>query len=136
MDTITPAQISANMQRIKGKDTSPEVAVRRLIRSLGFGYRLHGKGLPGKPDLIFKGRRKVIFIHGCFWHQHSGCKISHIPKSNLEYWIPKLQKTQIRDTKNRQELEASGWKVLTIWECEMEDINSLKIKILNFLNGL
>jgi len=133
MDRITLAQRSANMRKIRGKNTSPEMAVRRLIRDLGFGYRLHDKTLPGKPDLVFKGRKKVIFIHGCFWHQHSGCKISHIPKSNHEYWAPKLQKTQLRDKEYLRELEASGWQVLTIWECEVKDISSLSVKFLKFL---
>lgn len=133
MDRITQAQRSANMRKIRGKNTSPEMAVRRLIRDLGFGYRLHDQTLPGQPDLVFKGRKKVIFIHGCFWHQHSGCKIAHIPESNHEYWVPKLQKTQSRDTQHYKELAASGWRVLTLWECELKDAASLQTKVLNFL---
>jgi DNA mismatch endonuclease (patch repair protein) len=123
------------MRKIKDKNTSPEIAVRRLIRSLGFGYRLYDKYLPGKPDLVFKGRKKVIFIHGCFWHQHSGCNVSHIPKSNHTYWIPKLQKTKERDKKHRQELESLGWAVLLIWECELREMETLKERILYFLNA-
>jgi DNA mismatch endonuclease (patch repair protein) len=133
MDRITVSQRSANMRKIRGKDTSPERAVRRLIRALGFGYRLHGKELPGKPDLVFKGRKKVVFIHGCFWHQHPGCRIAHTPKSNLEYWVPKLEKTRMRDRKNLQELEAAGWQALTVWECEVRDMSSLHVKFLEFL---
>jgi len=121
------------MRKIRGKDTSPERAVRRLIRALGFGYRLHGKELPGKPDLVLKGRKKVVFIHGCFWHQHPGCRIAHTPKSNLEYWVPKLEKTQMRDRRNLQELEAAGWQALTVWECEVKDISSLQVKFIKFL---
>ncbi|HIJ75616.1 MAG TPA: DNA mismatch endonuclease Vsr [Deltaproteobacteria bacterium] len=133
MDRITISQRSANMRKIRGKDTSPERAVRRLIRALGFGYRLHGKELPGKPDLVLKGRKKVVFIHGCFWHQHPGCRIAHTPKSNLEYWVPKLEKTQMRDRRNLQELEAAGWQALTVWECEVKDISSLQVKFIKFL---
>jgi DNA mismatch endonuclease (patch repair protein) len=94
---------------------------------------LHGKELPGKPDLVLKGRKKVVFIHGCFWHQHPGCRIAHTPKSNLEYWVPKLEKTQMRDRRNLQELEAAGWQALTVWECEVKDISSLQVKFIKFL---
>ncbi len=134
MDRISISQRSGNMRKIRGKNTSPEMAVRRLIRASGFGYRLHGKALPGKPDLVFKGRKKVVFIHGCFWHQHSNCRIAHIPKTNQEYWVPKLRKTLERDINHLQQLDSLGWKVLVIWECETKATDLLRAKLVEFLH--
>jgi DNA mismatch endonuclease (patch repair protein) len=113
---------SENMRRIRSKDTAPEMAVRRLVHGLGYRYRLHRKDLPGNPDLVFSSRRKVIFVHGCFWHQHenSSCKITNTPKTNLEYWLPKLERTKQRDEVNQHKLKETGWDVLVIWECEIE----------------
>lgn len=123
------------MRNIKAKDTRPEMAVRRLIFSMGYRYRLHGKGLPGKPDLVFRKRKKVIFIHGCFWHQHEGCKKSHIPRSNLDYWLPKLEKTKNRDKQHLQNLKSDGWQTLVIWECQVKDTDALKERIQAFLDS-
>src|ERR1035441_7586556 len=100
---------SANMRAIRSKDMRPELAVRSLVHKLGYRYRLHKRDLPGKPDLVFASRRKVIFVHGCFWHSHKGCKAAHVPKSNLAYWGPKLQRNQTRDLKNINTLTADGW---------------------------
>jgi DNA mismatch endonuclease (patch repair protein) len=129
----TTANRSYIMSRIKGKDTQPELLVRRLIYGMGFRYRLHRKDLPGKPDITFSSRKKVIFVHGCFWHQHHGCKVKHIPKSNIDYWKPKLRRTIIRDKANQKKLIAEGWKYLILWECQLKNIDIVKQNIQNFL---
>lgn len=121
------------MSRIKGKDTKPELLVRRLIYGMGYRYRLHSKDLPGKPDVIFPSKRKVIFVHGCFWHQHNGCKANHIPKSNIDYWVPKLKKTKARDAENQKKLLDKGWKCLILWECQLKKIDIVKQNIQYFL---
>lgn len=126
---------SANMRAIRSKDMRPELAVRRLVHKMGYRYRLHGKNLPGKPDLVFASRRKVIFVHGCFWHSHEGCKMAHVPKSNSAYWGPKLERNRARDTKTIAALRAEGWKALVIWECETGSETSLSSRVRNFLNG-
>lgn len=112
---------SENMRRIKSKDTGPEWIVRRQVWALGYRYRLHRKDLPGKPDLSFGSLKKVIFVHGCFWHQHHGCPDSRLPKSNQEYWLPKLARNQDRDAAAIETLKAAGWDVLVIWDCETRD---------------
>ena len=117
MDTLTKAQRSALMSRVRSKDSRPEMFVRRLVFALGYRYRLHVSGMPGRPDLVFSGRRKVIFVHGCFWHRHARCKLARLPKSRLEFWIPKLDANRRRDRKNVRVLRRKGWAVLTIWEC-------------------
>ncbi|TAL85696.1 MAG: DNA mismatch endonuclease Vsr [Candidimonas sp.] len=107
------------MRRIRSSNTKPERIVCRLLWSMGYRYRLHRKDLPGKPDVTFVGRKKVVFVHGCFWHQHGEeCTDSHLPKSNLTYWLPKLQRNQERDKAAQQALVAAGWRVLVIWDCE------------------
>lgn len=138
MDKISQERRRKNMQAIKSKNTKPEMVVRRLIHEMGFRYRLHGKNLPGKPDLVFSTRKKVIFIHGCFWHAHSNpeCKISRVPKSNEEFWIPKLEATSIRDRKHITELQSLGWKSLVIWECEIKNKDILIKNITKFLHDL
>lgn len=123
---------SENMRAIRSKDMRPELAVRSLVHSMGYRYRLHGKNLPGKPDLVFASRRKVIFVHGCFWHSHS-CKIAHVPKSNSAYWGPKLERNRTRDTKNVETLREKGWKTLIVWECEVNDTKSLTRRLAGFL---
>jgi DNA mismatch endonuclease (patch repair protein) len=124
---------SENMRRIRSKDTAPEMTVRRLAHSLGYRYQLHRKDLPGKPDLVFPGRRKVIFIHGCFWHQHPGCREGRLPKSNAAYWQPKLQRNIERDQAALAQLAASGWSALVIWECETASQENLQKSLLSFL---
>lgn len=135
MDTISPERRRENMRRIRGKDTKVEVLVRRLTHSLGYRYRLHSKSLPGKPDMVFQARRKAIFVHGCFWHQHddSQCKITRVPKSNLSYWVPKLERTKIRDSQNQGALRDLGWDILVIWECESYCQENLTSRIRDFL---
>ena len=121
VDRVTSARRSEIMSRIRSKGMKPEMIVRRELHSRGYRYRLHGGGLPGKPDLVFSGRRKVIFVHGCFWHQHPdpACRIVRRPKSNLEYWRPKLERNVARDAENRVRLRHLGWEVLVVWECEV-----------------
>jgi DNA mismatch endonuclease (patch repair protein) len=111
---------SAQMALIRARDTKPELKVRRAIHAAGLRYRLHAKDLPGRPDLVFRSRRIVIFVHGCFWHQHPdpSCKLARMPKSRLEFWRPKLEGNRQRDIRTRGELEARGWSVLEVWECQ------------------
>lgn len=123
---------SENMRRITGKNTTPELIVRRLLFQQGFRYRLHRAELPGKPDIVFVSRRKVIFVHGCFWHAHA-CRIAHQPRTNEGYWSPKLRRNQERDARHLAALKADGWKVLTIWECELKDLPAVKRRLLRFL---
>ena len=123
------------MAKVKSKNTKPELIVRRLIFSMGYRYRLHVKRLPGTPDLVFIGKRKVIFINGCFWHQHPGCKSAHIPESRMEYWVKKLNRNAKRDKQNLEAPLELGWKYLVILECEIKDIEQLKVKISQFLCG-
>lgn len=122
------------MRRVHSTDTAPELLVRRLTHSLGFRYRLHRKDLPGKPDLVFPSRKKIIFVHGCFWHGHKCKRGDRVPKQNREYWIKKIQTNVARDEKNFKTLKALGWSVLAIWECETRDQNDLKKRIVRFLN--
>jgi DNA mismatch endonuclease, patch repair protein len=125
MDRLTPEERSQNMSRIRNKNTRPEKIVRSLLHRLGFRFRLHRRDLPGTPDIVLPGRKAVIFVHGCFWHQHKGCKDSGIPKSNIEFWETKLNKNVERDKRNADALKQLGWKVLEIWECETENLVSL-----------
>lgn len=123
------------MRRIRGKNTMPEISVRRLIYSAGYRYRLHSKKLPGQPDLVFSKLKKVIFVHGCFWHMHSKCPKGRPPQSNIDYWLPKLQENKRRDRRITRELRRNGWAVLVIWQCELKKIDKLKQKILEFLES-
>lgn len=119
-DVFTPEKRSAVMRRVKGRDTSPELAVRRILREAGIGYRLDGAGLPGRPDVVMKGRRTALFVHGCFWHGHDCPRGSRQPKSNMAYWIAKIGRNRTRDASAGTALEADGWRVVTVWECEMK----------------
>lgn len=112
---------SAVMRRVRGKDTAPEMAVRRLLRAGGVGYRLGGWGLPGRPDVVMPGRRVALFVHGCFWHGHDCRRGARQPKANAAYWIAKIDRNRARDARTAGELTASGWRVVTVWECEMKD---------------
>lgn len=134
-DTISPERRSENMRKIRSKDMKPEMIVRKLVHALGYRYRLHRKDLPGKPDLVFGPRRKVIFVNGCFWHSHEdpNCPIARIPKSNQGFWVPKLQRTKERDEQHIQTLEEQGWKALTIWECQLTDGGTAQKIIVDFL---
>jgi len=126
-DTLTKEQRSERMSRVKGKNTTPEIFVRRLVFSLGYRYRLHVQTLAGKPDLVFKKIKKVIFVHGCFWHLHK-CNKYRIPKTRLGFWLQKLESNYQRDKKNLHILRKGGWKILTLWECELITTKKEKIK--------
>ena len=134
-DTVSPERRSEIMAKIRPKGTKPEMLVRRLVHSMGQRYRLHQKDLPGKPDLVFRGRRKAIFVHGCFWHQHTdpGCKIARKPKSNTSYWLPKLTRNVERDEEHQAKFRELCWDVLIVWECETKDDHTLFRKISQFL---
>lgn len=132
--TETPEQRSRTMRAVKGKDTTLEMRVRRLVHSIGYRYRLHRKDLPGKPDLVFPARRKVIFVNGCFWHQHDCPRGSRFPKSNVDYWVRKLERTKRRDGTNLERLSDIGWDVLVVWECEAGDSDLVAAKIRTFLS--
>jgi DNA mismatch endonuclease, patch repair protein len=135
MDKLTPERRSENMRRIKSKGTKPELLVRQLAHRLGYRFRLHRSDLPGKPDLVFPARKKAIFVHGCFWHQHPdpSCKDGRAPRSNLGYWKPKLERNRVRDVASKRALEAAGWGVLTIWECETSTEDLLVQQLRDFL---
>ena len=133
MDTLTPAARSRLMSRIRSKDTQPEFVVRRLAHRAGYRYRLHQRDLPGTPDLVFPGRRKVVFVHGCFWHKHPGCAISRTPRSRRDYWLPKLQGNRRRDAQNVRLLQSNGWAVKVIWECETREPAGLERRLKDFL---
>ncbi len=134
-DTLSPAERSKRMSRVRGKDTKPELRVRRLVHSMGYRYRLHSNELPGSPDLVFASRKKVIFVHGCFWHRHEGCSRCRLPKSKLDFWAPKLEKNRLRDIENQVKLNELGWNVLVIWECEVDEAAGLPGRITSFLEA-
>lgn len=135
MDSVTPARRSEIMGRVRSRHTKPEMTIRRMVHAMGYRYRLHAKDLPGKPDLVFRARKKVVFVHGCFWHRHAGCALARLPKSRQEFWLPKLEANRLRDMKNESALRDAGWGVLTIWECELSDIARLKTRIRGFLDA-
>ena len=133
MDTMTPVERGERMSQIRARDTSPEMIVRSFVHALGFSFRLHDRRLPGCPDLVFASRRKVIFVHGCFWHRHNRCDLARLPKSRLEFWLPKLEGNKHRDAQCRRALTALGWSSLVIWECELRDPLKVMFKTLMFL---
>jgi len=123
------------MRQVRSEDTKPEMRVRRVTHRMGYRYRLHRKDLPGKPDLVFPGRKKVIFVHGCFWHGHDCPAGRKVPKTNREYWTKKLGRNKERDQLNQAKLQELGWEVLIIWECETKDEDALAERIARFLEG-
>jgi DNA mismatch endonuclease (patch repair protein) len=123
------------MQAVKSKDTAPELTVRRLAHGMGYRFRLHRKDLPGKPDLVFPRRRRVIFVHGCFWHGHDCARGARIPKGNRDYWLEKIGRNRARDQKNLEQLTAAGWTSLVVWECNMRNKQELKAHVRDFLNA-
>lgn len=135
MDSVTKARRSEIMARVRAKDTKPEMRVRKLIHGLGFRYRLHAKELPGHPDIVLRPLSKVVFVHGCFWHRHSGCALARLPKSRTDFWIPKLEGNRIRDRRSASALRRAGWKVLTVWECQTEKVEKLEQRLEGFLNA-
>lgn len=133
-DTLTVAERSERMRRIRSIDTSPEIAVRKLLSGLGYHYRLHSRKLPGHPDIVFPGRLKVLFVHGCFWHRHKNCRLARLPKSRLDYWVPKLERNAKRDARNQRQLRKLGWAVLVIWECQLARPERLTARLSKFLH--
>ena len=134
-DSVSPERRSEIMASIKAKGTRPEWAVRRLVHGMGYRYRLHRRDLPGSPDLVFPSRKKVIFVHGCFWHRHDDekCKKFRYPSSNKDYWIPKLDRNAERDKENQIRLSELGWRFLVVWECEIESDEFLPDRIAEYL---
>lgn len=135
MDILTPEQRSSLMSRIQGKDTGPEIRVRRLAHAIGFRFRLHRRDLPGSPDLVFSSHRKVIFVHGCYWHRHEGCRYAYSPKSNITFWQSKFETNVARDRRAASMLETLGWEVLVIWECETQNEEALRVRLIEFLSN-
>ena len=133
MDRISKEHRSWNMSRIKSGNTKPEIVVRSLLHKLGYRFRLHRKDLPGKPDIVLPRYNSVVFVHGCFWHRHNGCKNATVPKTKNIFWREKFKGNIERDIKVQEELQSMGWKILIIWECELSDINSVSIDIRSFL---
>ncbi|WP_277924334.1 DNA mismatch endonuclease Vsr [Sphingomonas sp. CROZ-RG-20F-R02-07] len=126
VDTLTPAQRSERMSRIRSTNTKPEVALRKALHRLGFRFRLHGRRLPGKPDIVLPKYRTAIFVHGCFWHRHAGCSIATTPKSNTEFWVDKFDRNTARDAIKRAQLEADGWNVIVVWECDLKTVEKAR----------
>ncbi|MFN3261903.1 MAG: very short patch repair endonuclease [Pikeienuella sp.] len=125
VDFLSPSERSERMSRIRSSNTAPEVALRRAMHAIGFRFRLHSKGLPGKPDIVLPRHKTVIFVHGCFWHRHSGCKIATTPKTNTEFWVEKFDRNVVRDARTREQLEGLGWRVIVVWECELSSANQV-----------
>jgi DNA mismatch endonuclease (patch repair protein) len=122
------------MRAVKSKNTFPELLVRRLLHAKGYRYRLHKADLPGTPDLVFPSREKVLFIHGCFWHGHHCARGSRVPKTNTEYWTHKISRNRVREKAAKRALRAQGWKFLTVWECQLKDIEKLTQRLTRFLD--
>jgi len=135
MDRLTAEERSRLMSRIRGKHTRPEMAVRRLVHGMGFRYRLHRRDLPGSPDLVLPRHRKVILVHGCFWHSHAGCRAGRVPASNTGYWEPKLRRNVERDAASQEALQLAGWAVLVVWECQTRKAADLGDRLGAFLSG-
>ena len=133
MDTLSPEQRSANMRAIKGRDTRPERIVRSLLHKRGYRFRIGGKGVVGRPDIVFTARKKAIFVHGCFWHRHEDCSKAYSPKSRVEFWEGKFQRNRERDRIVSEGLKAAGWSVLVVWECETPTGETLEQTLIKFL---
>jgi DNA mismatch endonuclease (patch repair protein) len=133
MDILTSAERSAHMSRIRARNTQPEMVVRQAAHALGLRYRLHRKDLPGSPDLVFLGRRRAIFVHGCYWHRHSGCRLAYTPKSNTAFWEAKFERNVARDKEALAALEADGWRTAVIWECETRRPDGIPERLRSFL---
>lgn len=135
-DTLWKAARSARMSLVRARDTKPELRVRRLIHRMGYRYRLHRQSLPGKPDLVFGPRRKLVFVHGCFWHRHDDpdCRLARLPKSRTDFWLPKLEGNKARDERAAIELRKLGWDALVIWECQTTNEDVMRRTISQFLD--
>jgi len=134
-DVFTAEKRSAVMRRVKGRDTAPEMTVRRALTGLGARYRLHRKDLPGHPDIVMPGRRLALFVHGCFWHGHDCARGARVPKANRDYWVGKVGRNRARDAASRAALAALGWRVETIWECELKDAAALEARLAAILQN-
>lgn len=132
-DVYDAEKRSAVMRQVKGRGTTPERTLRRLLTALGARYRLNRKDLPGSPDIVMPGRRLVVFAHGCFWHGHHCARGARVPKANRDYWLAKVGRNRARDAASTQALEAAGWRVETIWECEMKDEAALRARLARLL---
>ncbi len=128
-DVYPPEKRSTVMRRVKAKDTSPELKVRKALTALGARYRLHRKDLPGSPDIVLPGRRLALFVHGCFWHGHDCARGARVPKANRDYWVAKVDRNRARDVRTREALVAAGWRVETIWECDLKDAEALRARL-------
>ena len=128
-DVFSKSKRSEVMSRIKGRNTKPELAVRSLLHRMGYRFRLHKADLPGKPDIVLSRYKTVIFVHGCFWHRHKDCRFAYTPQSRMEFWLKKLESNVIRDIQVKSDLEILGWRVITVWECELRDMDQLSRKI-------
>jgi DNA mismatch endonuclease, patch repair protein len=134
-DVYSPEKRSAVMRRVKGRNTTPEMTVRRALTRLGARYRLHRKDLPGNPDIVMPGRKLALFVHGCFWHGHDCARGSRVPKANREYWVAKVGRNVARDARSAEALAALGWRVETIWECDLKDAAALEARLAGLLNS-
>ena len=132
-DRISQTERSELMRSVRQKNTEPELRVRRLLHFLGYRFRLHGNALPGTPDIVFPSRKKVIFVHGCFWHRHEGCKKASMPKSRTQFWKSKFTANVERDKRKLSDLDRLGWKSILVWECETEETKDLSKKLKTFL---
>ena len=132
-DQYSAEKRSRIMARVRSKNTRPEMSIRHALHKLGYRYRLHRSDLPGRPDLTFPSRRKVLFVNGCFWHMHPGCPRARIPQQNRDYWMAKLERNLLRDARSIEALQHSGWKSLTVWECELRNLDSAINRIVLFL---
>lgn len=132
MDRLDPAHRSWLMSRVKGRDTIPERIVRSMLHASGYRFRLHRRDLPGKPDIVFPSRRKIVFVHGCFWHGH-GCRIGRLPKSNGAFWSAKIEANRARDARNLSKLKDMSWATLVVWQCELKDPLAARNRIIDFL---
>jgi DNA mismatch endonuclease (patch repair protein) len=135
-DVYSAEKRSAVMRRVKGRDTTPEMKVRKALTKLGARYRLHRKDLPGNPDVVLPGRRLAIFVHGCFWHGHDCARGAREPKANRDYWLAKIARNRARDERSRTALTALGWRVETLWECDLKDARALEARLASLLSPL
>ena len=135
MDTASPEKRSWIMRQVKGRDTSPEKIVRSLLHRMGYRFRLQRDDLPGKPDIVLPRFKTVVFVNGCFWHRHSGCKRATTPATNVDYWQTKFERNVTRDARNQAELEKMGWRVVIVWECELKDKTTLEKRLDDYLKS-
>ncbi len=123
------------MKKVKGKNTKPEILIRSMLHRMGYRFRLHRKDLPGNPDIVLPKYKKVIFVHGCFWHGHQGCKRASLPATNRQYWVNKIKKNKVRDAENMKKLKESGWTPLILWTCRLKNREKIKKELVDFLEN-